>query len=115
MDEEEVQSYIARNGLPPHTATSVVEVREFLKELAAVRKRGFATSREEYIRGVNVVAAPVPAGGAVGALAIAALGLVDSLTTERFEEYGRRVASVARGISLALGGGGRTEGASAGP
>jgi len=106
MSDEEVRSYIARKGLPGHTATSVVEPDLFLEELAAVRAGGYATSREEYVRGVNVVASPVPVGGGLSALAIAALGLVSSLPEERFPECGPQVARAAHGISLALGGGG---------
>jgi IclR family acetate operon transcriptional repressor len=109
MGEDEVLDYLARKGLARHTDTSVVEDREFLDELARVRRRGFATSREEYVRGVNVVAAPVSGGGAAPPLAIAALGLAASLPAERFGAYAERVAEVARRVSLALGAGGLAE------
>lgn len=104
MTDAEVLSYIERRGLTRHTETSVVAAEGFLSELTLTREKGFATSHEEYVPGVNVVAAPIRCGGQPLVLAIAALGLVPSLPAARFDEYGRRVAHVAHQISCALGG-----------
>lgn len=55
------------------TPRTIVEREALRAEVAAVRARGFATSCEEWIAGLSVVAAPVLAGGRMpGAVAVAA-------------------------------------------
>lgn len=66
---------------------------ELARAVQRARERGFAESREEWIPGMSVVAAPVLAGGRMhGAVAVAA-------PTPRLVALGR--AEVARGVSAA--------------
>ncbi len=104
LDAEEIQSYVARCGLPHATQNAITDAEVFLGELAEVRRVGFAKSFEEYVRGVNVVASPIfdPSGRVE--LTVAALGLTSALPTERVEEFGGKVLTVAQQMTSALGG-----------
>jgi DNA-binding IclR family transcriptional regulator len=46
-------------GLKRYTSKSVVDPRQFLKEVGKVKEKGYAIDQEEYILGVRAVAAPI--------------------------------------------------------
>lgn len=104
LTEEEVRAYVASHDLPPFTPNAITDVEVLLRELARVRRCGFATSLEEYVRGVNVVASPVFDASARVVFTVAALGLTSALPVEQIEEFGNKVVSIARQITNALGG-----------
>jgi DNA-binding IclR family transcriptional regulator len=54
-----IDDIITRHDLRPYTKRSITSLDEFKEELAAVRKRGYATSEGEYYPDHNAVAAPV--------------------------------------------------------
>lgn len=104
LTEAEIRSYVARCGLPPFTPNAITDAELLRRELAEVRRIGFAKSLEEYVRGVNVVASPIfDASGGVS-LTVAALGLTSALPVESIEEFGRKVLDTARQMTAALGG-----------
>lgn len=80
--------------------------------LEEVRKRGYATSREEYRLGVNAVAAPVFDHRGRVALVLCLIGLAASMPGERMSSYGellkRRCADASRllGHQIEVAGGG---------
>jgi IclR family transcriptional regulator, KDG regulon repressor len=59
MNEEVVKEIITRRGLPRHTDHSITDPDQFMEEIKAVRKQGFATDFEEFMPGVRAVAAPL--------------------------------------------------------
>ncbi len=101
--DEEVLAYIERRGLPAFTPRSITGTDAFMRELAENRLRGYACSGEEYVGGVNVVAAPISDGRGPTGLAVAVLGLTSSLPAQRFEEFGQKVMDVAGRILAARG------------
>jgi IclR family KDG regulon transcriptional repressor len=56
---EEVDDVIGRDGLAPMTDRTIVSVDKLRKELAAVRRRGFAYDYAEYAPDTCCVAAPI--------------------------------------------------------
>lgn len=72
-------------------------------ELELVRSRFYALDDEEYFAGVRGVSAPIlqEDGFLVGLLLVS--GLSASLTADRLEPLGERVAMAARAVSTALG------------
>ena len=58
--EAEVRALLGRTGLPRHTARTVTDPDEFLRELEQVRRRGFAVDEGEQEVGVRCVAVVVP-------------------------------------------------------
>ncbi|MCL5264350.1 MAG: IclR family transcriptional regulator [Chloroflexi bacterium] len=104
LSSKDIESYLARYGLPSVTQNAITDIDVFLLELAEVRRVGFAKSLEEYVRGVNVVASPIfDASGGVS-LTVAALGLVSALPAEQIEEFGSKVLSTAQRMTNTLGG-----------
>lgn len=59
MEEEQVLRMIRQKGIRKYTANTVIEPDAYLREIALVRERGYATDDEEYILGVRAVASPV--------------------------------------------------------
>jgi DNA-binding IclR family transcriptional regulator len=85
------------------TPIGVAARQALAREVAQVRRRGWAQNREEWIPGLAVVAAPVLAAGrlvAVVALAAPAVRLPASHT----ERFARRVVAAARRIGATLEG-----------
>ena len=97
--DEEVLAYIERRGLPAFTPQSITDTDKFLRDLAETRVRGYARGAEEYVGGVNVVAASIFDSDGLADLAVGALGLTSSLPVHRFEEFGLKVVDVARRIA----------------
>ena len=87
-------------GLAPMTRHSIASASALRQDLAAVRRRGFATEREELKIGYTSVASPVFGAGQrlVGAVSITAA--VHHLEADRL---GPTVVTATRGLSRALG------------
>ena len=48
-------------GLVRYTPKSVIDPKQFLKEVGKAREKGYAIDDEEYILGVRAIAAPIQA------------------------------------------------------
>ena len=59
LDREKAQQIVQQMGLKRYTSKSVVDPRQFLKEVGKVKEKGYAIDQEEYILGVRAVAAPI--------------------------------------------------------
>lgn len=59
MPEDEIDDLIAETGLKPLGPGSIVDPREFKRELKSVRTLGYATSREERTQGGITIAVPI--------------------------------------------------------
>ncbi|MDJ0866460.1 MAG: IclR family transcriptional regulator [Myxococcota bacterium] len=93
--EEPFERFTART---PRSAAALA------REVARTRRRGWAESREEWMPGVRVLAAPVRAGGRLaGALALAAPSV--RLPTERGPALAARLVELADRAAVRLTGG----------
>lgn len=102
FQSESVIESVAAN-LKPVTPQTTVDRDQLLKELATVRRRGFAASKGGWQEGVNGIAAPVrDATGAVVA-AIGISGPADRFGREQSKPYAGLVQEAAQDISAALG------------
>ena len=102
LSEEEVDEVIRAHGLPRLTHNTITTGTELLKQLAKVKKDGFAINVEENADGVMCVGAPIwgPDAKPMAALSISApsvrmQGVIDSMKNEALR--------VARQLSLMLG------------
>ncbi len=59
MDDEQASKLVRRKGITAYTGNTITDPDAYLEEIRRVRKRGFATDDEEYIRGVRAAASPV--------------------------------------------------------
>jgi DNA-binding IclR family transcriptional regulator len=94
---------LKRRPLRAFTGRSITTPKAFTRELARVRRDGFALDDEEYLDGVRAAAAPLvdAAGDVVGALL--AVGFKARLRGPAFRALGPKVAAAARAASHRLG------------
>jgi len=59
MSKEELSEYMSKTELVSKTRTTIVDEKELFAELELTQKRGYATSNEEYLPGLNAIAAPL--------------------------------------------------------
>jgi DNA-binding IclR family transcriptional regulator len=100
LPESLVNTIIKREGLPAKTKRSIKNVKLYRKELAAVRKQGYATDFEEFQEGISAVSAPVfnAEGQAVATLSI--VGPAFRMTKGKMRLYGQRCAKAAAQLTI---------------
>lgn len=92
-----------RRPLRPFTPKTVTDAGTYVRDLARVRRDGFALDDEEYIAGVRAAAAPIVDGEGRVVGALSAVGLKARLKTSTFRALGPQVAAAARAVSERLG------------
>ena len=92
-----------RRPLRPFTAKTVTDAGTYVRDLARVRRDGFALDDEEYLDGVRAAAAPIVDGEGRVVGALSAVGLKARLKTSAFRALGPQVAAAARAVSERLG------------
>ena len=102
LPEAVARALLVEHGLPRYAPDSITDVDEYLAELAAVRSRGWASSRREYYGGAGAIAAPVRGPGGEVELVVCSMGTEDQLPEPRLEELGPRLAGLARELEAAL-------------
>ena len=98
-DARQVRSYATRTGLAGNTRNSITQLDKLERELALVRRHGYARDNEELEMGVRCIAAGIydDSGKLVAGLSISA-------PAERMQdEWISQLVSTARSISEALG------------
>lgn len=102
---EESEALVRARPLPAFTPRSITDPGRYLRELARVRRDGYATENEEYLPGVRAVSAPVRdrAGRTVGTLSV--VGVSGRLPDERMRELAGKVVAAASEVSRRLGAG----------
>ena len=86
LSAEKRREIIERQGLPTLTENTVTEPDRLSKELATIRKRGFAFNRRESVRGLNAVAAPIQNDDGYPLSAISISGPASRLQGDFFEK-----------------------------
>ena len=98
-DPRQVRAYATRTGLAGNTRNSITQLDKLERELALVRRHGYARDNEELEMGVRCIAAGIydDTGKLVAGLSISA-------PAERMQdEWISQLVSTARSISEALG------------
>lgn len=72
LSEDEISEVIDTTGLPKQTSNTISKRDDLLKEINAIRERGYATSYQERVEGAQSLASAVrdPQDGLVGAISI---------------------------------------------
>lgn len=99
MDARQVRAYVSRTGLPGTTSNSCTDSEALEKEIAFVRREGYARDLEELENGVCCIAASVrdDTGQIVAGLSISAP--VDRMR----DDWAQKLQTHAADISRALG------------
>ncbi len=101
MEERKTLRYLTTKGLVKHTENTITDIERYLNEIKEVRKKGFATDREEYLQGVKAVAAIIKTEGPILA-AIWVVGFSSSITEDKMQYVIERSLSAADAISRDL-------------
>src|SRR5215470_4072702 len=102
--DEDVGAVIRHHGMPRLTEKSIVRPGDLFKELATIRKQGFAVDDEEAQIGLRCVAAVVYNALAEPLATISVSGMSSRITDGRLPEIGRVVREVAAELTSVLGG-----------
>lgn len=99
LPEERIGEILETEGLPAKTGNSITNVGLYRKELASVRKQGYAIDIEEFQEGISAVSAPVfnSEGQVFGTLSI--IGPAFRMTKEKLNLYGGKCAETAGRLS----------------
>ena len=100
LDPAEARAIVLRTGMPAQTPRTITDPDRLLRELARVRRRGYATDTGEQEVGVLCVAVPVP--GAPARTAISISGPEARLTQPTVERAVPLLQDVARRLSAEL-------------
>ena len=101
---EKERSDILAKGLDKLTENTITDIDQYLDELNFVRKRGYATSNEEYIPGVNAVSAPVFRPDGQVLMVICCLAISSHFPVEKMHDVGRKLAETAKELTKRLDG-----------
>lgn len=101
--EPNLKMLLKEKELPRFTENTITDVDAYMKELDQVRRQGYATDFEEYLRGVNAIGIPLvdPWGRLAGALWM--VGFSHSFSGEILEQAVQSTLKAAEQINLELG------------
>lgn len=102
LPESQVMRIIEAEGLPAFTKNSITDPQAFLKDLAAIRKRGYAVDLEEFREGINAISAPVfnSSRQVVGTLSLVAPAF--RMTKDKISDFGRKCSETAEQLSAMI-------------
>lgn len=103
LADAEVERVVRRHGLPRYTPNTITSATVLKRELADIRRRGYAVSIEEYDPGAWAISAPIQGSrdGAVAGLTLS--GPLQRLTAPLKAEWIAAVCRTAARISARLG------------
>ncbi len=101
FEEKKANEIVQKLGLVRYTSRSVVDPKEFLREVAEVRRKGYAVDDEEYLLGVRAVASAIRTLSPPPA-AIWLVGFTSSLNDQKMEKVIVEIRKTAQEISRAM-------------
>lgn len=102
LDDAEIDAVIAE-GLTPLTPRTIIAPDRVIRNLAEIRRRGYATSADERVPGASAVSAPVRDGTGRVVAGLTISGPTYRFTPERVRRYVELVQQGAARISATLG------------
>ena len=101
--EEEVLEYIDQVPFKRFTEHTFVNGEDLIKELRAIKKRGFSYDNEEHELGIRCVAAPIFDYRGEVQYAVSVTGLLDRMTDEILEHTIPKLQKAVEEISIKMG------------
>jgi IclR family transcriptional regulator, acetate operon repressor len=102
--DADVNAIIRHHGMPRLTEKSIVRPGDLFRELATIRRQGYAVDDEEACIGLRCIAAVVYNDCSEPLAAISVSGMTSRLTDDRLADLGRTVREMAAELTAALGG-----------
>jgi len=103
-EDADIAAFVARTGLHPMTARSHRDVDSAMRDIARIRRQGYALDDEEHVTGLRCIAAVVWSAQGEAACAISISGLAARLPDDKIDRIGQIVARAARDLTETLGG-----------
>jgi IclR family transcriptional regulator, KDG regulon repressor len=102
MPEEEIDRIIDSDGLSAFTKYSITDREAFRRELALIRKRGYAVDLEEFREGISAISAPVfnSSREIVGTLSLVAPAF--RMTKDKASSFGKKCSETAARLSTMI-------------
>lgn len=102
LPEQAVGTVVKSHGLPRHNENTIASIRRLHKEMAEVRRLGYALDDEEEEIGTRCLGAPIfdLSRQVFGAVSVA--GTTDQITSENVALYAEKVKQTAASVSQAL-------------
>ncbi len=97
IDTEKSREMIQKKGLVRYTSKTVIDQRQFLREIEKVKGQGYAMDDEEYIAGVRAVAAPLVFPSSPPA-ALWVVGFTSTLDDQKVKTVIREIQEAVREI-----------------
>lgn len=101
--EKQVSQMIKAMGLPRFTDNTITDRMQLEKELAAIRRRGYAVDNAEHEEGVRCIGAPIHNHEAQVVASISVSGPTQRMTAQRVEQIGGLLMDRTAEISRRLG------------
>jgi len=103
IKEEKAKEIIQKKGLVRYTLKTVIDHRQFHREIEKVREQGYAVDDEEYIAGVRAVAAPLIFASSPPA-ALWVVGFTSTMDNQKMKTVIREIRETVQEIKQSLGG-----------
>jgi len=103
IEEEKAKVIIRKKGLVRYTSKTVIDQRQFLREIEKAREQGYTVDDEEYIPGVRAVAAPLPFASSPPA-ALWVVGFTSTMDDHKVTVVIREIRETVQDIKESLGG-----------
>lgn len=97
IEKEKSKELIQKKGLARYTSKTVIDQRQFLREIEKVKEQGYAVDDEEYIPGVRAVAAPLVFPSSPPA-ALWVVGFTSTLDDQKVKTVIREIQEAVREI-----------------
>jgi len=104
LGDREAMAVVGKRELTQYTAHTLVTMPALLRELAAIRQRGYAIDDEEHAAGLRCVAAAVVDEHGQPWAAVSLAGPTARMTPDRVPALGDLVRATVRDLTQALGG-----------
>jgi DNA-binding IclR family transcriptional regulator len=101
--ENEQAAFCSGTALPAYAAGTITSTKRFVKELAVIRRRGFALDNEELYAGLRCVAAPVIDHTGFANCALSLAGPTSRISVTGLIEIGAGLKRTCARISTILG------------
>jgi DNA-binding IclR family transcriptional regulator len=99
LDPGEVRELFGQHAPHVHTARTISSIDALIRELAVIRKQGYATDEGEMIPGLNCVAAPIMNSVGRAVLAVSVSGPASRFDGKRMSRLAARLVATANEIS----------------
>ncbi len=99
LDPDEVRQLFRQHPPHVHTAKTIANVDNLIRELSVIRSRGYASDEGEMIPGLNCVAAPIMNSIGRAVLAVSVSGPASRFDEQRMSRLAARLIATANEIS----------------